>query len=134
MTVIAKRVALARRVRSRAIMRKRVRIRHPADGDAGAAGRTEQEGEEPADQQGRGLLMAKAKATAKAAVGATDNDRAGGHHTNKGLTDKGRATAFSVSEQATPPAFGEAARLSSAPLHTDSSSGDSCVPELTPVG
>ena len=83
---------------------KHVRIRQPADGDAGAAGRTEQEGEEPEDQQGRGLLRAKAakakaKATAKAAVGETDKDRAGRQKTNKGLTDKGRATAFSVSEQ-----------------------------------
>ena len=81
-----------------------VRTRQPADGDAGAAGRTEQEGEEPEDQQGRGLLRAKAakakaKATAKAAVGETDKYRAGGQNTNKGLTDKGRATAFSVSEQ-----------------------------------
>ena len=40
---------------------------------------------------------AKAKATAKAAVGEADKDRAGGQNTNKGLTDKGRAT--SVSEQ-----------------------------------
>ena len=80
------------------------RIIQPADGDAGAAGRTEQEGEEPEDQQGWGLLRAKAanakaKATAKAVVGERDKDRAGGQNTNKGLTDKGRATACSVSEQ-----------------------------------
>ncbi len=34
------------------------------------------------------VAKAKAKATAKAAVGETDQDRAGGQKTNKGLTDK----------------------------------------------
>ena len=38
---------------------KHVRIRQPADGDASAAGRTEQEGEKPEDQQGRALLRAQ---------------------------------------------------------------------------
>ncbi len=95
-------MALARRGIIRELMHKN-RIRQPADGDAGAAGRTEQEGEEPEDQQGRGLLRAnvakaKAKAAAKATVGETDKGRVGGQNTNKGLIDKGRATAFSVSE------------------------------------
>ena len=75
--MIAKRVALASMGRLRALMQTHVRIRQPADGDAGAAGRTEHEGEEPEDQQGRSLLRAKAakakaKATAKAVVGETE--------------------------------------------------------------
>ena len=68
--------------------------------------------------------MAKAQATGAAttAVGEAAKDRAGGQKTSKGLTDKRRATAFGVSEQATPPAFFEADGMASASLHTDSSS------------
>ena len=71
--VFAKRMALARRGIIHAANSIHVRTRQPADGDAGAAGRMEQDCEEPEDQRGRGLLRAKvakakALATAKAAV------------------------------------------------------------------
>ena len=109
---------------------KQVRTRQPADGDARAAGRTGQEGEEPGPKR---RAKAKATGTATTAVGETAKDRAGGQNTSKGLTDKGRATAFGVSEQATPPAFFEADGMASASLHTDSSSGDACVTEAIRV-
>ena len=127
--VLAQRVALARRVIIRAIMQKQVRTRRPADGDARAAGRTGQEGEEPGPKR-----RAKAQTgTATTAVGETAKDRAGGQKTSKGFTDKGRATGFGVSEQSAPLAFFEADGMASASFHTDSSSGDACVPDAIRV-
>ena len=109
---------------------KQVRTRQPADGDARAAGRTGQEGEEPGPKR---RAKAQATGTATTAGGETAKDRAGGQKTSKGFTGKGRATAFGVSEQATPPAFFEADGMASASLHTESAFGDACVPEATRV-